>query len=307
MQYVRDLPAVKEAVIPGGVFHVAAKQSFIHPNKAAANKVLWDGTFPVDKVSFMQFARPLTRYQREAYNLAREQIGATLEFEDIFTIDTPFTYMMAIGGYLLIDEDALTDRHFVPMLAHELGHLENGDSYVRAAFYFLGKGWLQENVTPSGIAVEEDEDRQKRITQTTSDIAKGTLYGGWLGGGLVLASKMAQGVGSSVQKFEAEVTQYFNRWDVEADAKAEKWVDLLEYQSYLSDWKDDGIKVQFDAPTSVRLEESELRQQPDYTPSLQPPKPNFNMPIWMIIGIAVGAIFVSLMCMAAFLITSTLG
>lgn len=274
-----SLPAVNEACSPGGIFRAIIDQPFLHPNKESARRAI-DGSIDFDKVPFLQNARPLTVYEFEVLKFARAQIDTTEDFKMVLVTETMPT--VTFGGYLLLDEDAILDPNLPYIIAHELAHKVNGDSYVKAAFWFLGKGWMQETVTPFGVEQEDPHISQMRSTQTVANVTRATLSGGWVGLALSLGMAAVSHVGSGARSLEPEINDFFRRWDIKADELAETWVNKSEYQGYLASETTEAPRRPFDASVRVRLEHSEVRGDPKYVPPTVK-KVEQSTPAWKIL------------------------
>lgn len=78
-------------------------------------------------------ARVPSRRENEQIREAREQVvgGSSVSrmrgFSGIYIVDTPSEYIYLIGTTLYISSGAIQSDHFVPMMAHEMGHTHYGD------------------------------------------------------------------------------------------------------------------------------------------------------------------------------------
>lgn len=279
---IRDLPAVEEARQSGGVFSVAYDKALVHPNKDAAYRVVYDGRISPDKVPFLLHTRELSDYEKEYYRLARQSINHPQTFFGVRVVDTHFVFILTFAGYLLLDETTLKSRYLPQIIAHEIGHMLNGDTFVKAGLWFLGRGWTQESMTPFGMRQETPEQQFERTNKIAERVTFATLRGGWLGLGLSVAGELVNQVGGGVKGLDVDITRYFHKWDLQADAVAETITDRHEYQAYLADLVRNGDRFPFDAPPAIRLEHSERRSRAGYTPPTIAPIKT-SMPIWKVL------------------------
>jgi hypothetical protein len=261
---VSSLPAVIAATSSDGIFTKAARKPFIHPNLGLARRILQDGKVPIDQVPFLKSARTLSTYQFQNPNL-RNLTGGIAKFDRVFVIDTQSDFIITFGSYLVIDEDTLKSPYYQHVVAHELAHLNNGDSYVKAALWFLGKGWMQEVMNPFGMNARDPDADARAFGWHGTSIASSLISGRWLEAGAKGTMYGATLVGRGVRGLEAEAINYFREWDIKADAVAERWMGVLQYQSYLHVAEEVTGKKDFDASASYRLQESRRRQQPVIT------------------------------------------
>lgn len=257
---VRNLPAVVEATSVDGIFTKAQKWSFVHPNKGAAKRVLSEGTVPIEKFEFLKRARTLSAYEIQNLKFASNQMQGIPSFSRVFVVDTKFDYVVSFGSYLIIDEDTLYSPYNRQILAHELAHVRNGDSYVKAAMCFLGQGWMQETMEPFGFNEPTPEEKHRQSSSDMEDFVRGLLFWGWKGAAAVTLARMFRDVGTGVLDHIAEVDAYFHRWDILADAVAERWVGALEYQAYLESMSRTSTRTEFDASSTARQHKFEERR-----------------------------------------------
>ena len=289
---VSDLPAVKEASAPQGIFSVLASRSLVHPNKRAAHQVMESGVLDKNLVPLLRNARSMTVYERESYYIACSQIAATVKFSEVLVTRNAETDALTFGPYLVLDESVFNHRYLTQMIAHELGHLRNGDSYVKAALYLLGKGWVEEHVSPFGVNEQTSEERAKAAKERTKGLGYAYIRGGSKGVLIYIFTEMFQGVGSSARKFVQEMEAYFHKWDIEADKLATSWVSVLDYQAWLNDLRRRGWHVPFDASPTVRLEHSEQDYATDFGPIWVDRIPALWKLILLAVPVVLSALFV---------------
>lgn len=75
---------------------------------------------------------------RTALGQIQNNVGHTFtSFDKYFVIDAPLPSMFSVGSMLFVTSSTLENPHLPVMLAHELGHLQNGDSYIMLALLKL--------------------------------------------------------------------------------------------------------------------------------------------------------------------------
>lgn len=264
---VSQLPAVKEATASGGVVAHIIGKLWAHPNIGLAKQVLKDGYFPTEEVTFLRLVRELTPREYSTLGSFDYKGSEITRFEKVFVVPQYSIDVLTFGSYLVMDEHTFHSPHIEMILAHELAHLNHGDSYVKASLYFLGKGWLAEYMTPYALRTKTDQEVMEewnRKAQVGTHIALNAVqYGvkaGLLGAGLAIGASMIAGSGSVVTKQEKQITEFFHRWDIHADAKAEKWIGADYYYEYLRALPDS--HAPFEASPNTRREEAESRANP---------------------------------------------
>lgn len=104
-----------------------------------------------DKLRAYFGARELSLREQRIIAPVLEQIednfGRNLPaFEKIYVIDAATASMFSVGSMLFVSSESIRSDYFAPLFAHELGHLQNGDS---ATLYALLRFLLQFKAKPS--------------------------------------------------------------------------------------------------------------------------------------------------------------
>lgn len=295
---VSQLPAVKEATSSGGVVAHIIGKLWAHPNIGLAKQVLKDGHVPVEEVTFLRLVRELTPTEYATLGSFNYKGSQVTRFERVFVVPQYSIDVLTFGPYLVMDEHTFHSRYIEMVLAHELAHLNNGDSYVKAALYFLGKGWFAEYMTPYALRTKTEQEVAEELTRkvaTGTRIALNAVEHGWksglLGAGIAIGADMIAGSGSAVTKNEKRITNFLHKWDLEADAKAEKWIGADYYYEYLRALPDS--HAPFEASPNTRRDVAEARANPPHAllPAARhvPSKPtNWGLIIGLVIIVAVG-------------------
>lgn len=209
----------------------------LHPNVELAKQILKTGTIPLNKIGPALKADAPSDRERLKVDKATLRLLSTdrLPFDEWFVIRTSHPFALTYGSYLFLSRGAIENSDLDKLIAHELGHLNNGDSFVKCALWVLGKGWTREHMSVTGKMADTDTKTQMA---GLGSLAVAIARRSWELA-IVEAGVMAIfATGSSVRGMEEDLRVYFEHWDIEADRFAETLVSPDSYQKYLKDLAD---------------------------------------------------------------------
>ena len=196
------------------------------------------------KVCAMFGARALSQREVALVRPILQQVAAKFgrslpSFDAIYVIDAATPSMFSVGGMLFISSEGLRSRHLAGMLAHELGHYQNGDCHVFLALIrIVTLGQRQPQIEKrawttgaQSLAPNEPIDLIEKILQDKIFSSKSpALTGCLLFLPFVARSLMASGAG--VRANTKAWAAYFQQQDFKADAfvaQSNLVASLLEY------------------------------------------------------------------------------
>lgn len=227
----------------------------VFPNLTAAAAATMDGVVAIEEMCKTLHARGPSEREKDMFQDLRMDFEGYdgLFFADFFMVPSSLPFVMTMGNYLFISREALENEDAPNIIAHELGHLNNGDSYARAAVWFAGRGMFgEENITAFGSVADKDEIyNQNELVRMGVDLASKN----WVGLVSNAAVAAITSSGQGVKKVFDDIQSYFQHWDLQADIKALELVDPEEYLRYL-----EGLAIfqnaagtpAFDAPAELR-------------------------------------------------------
>lgn len=235
------LPAV--GMIVGLIFFVLTVWGFyvllsklLYPNVVQAKKIMKTGEIPLDKIGRVLQAWEPTEAQQGKIDEAVGKLKSNdkLFFDRWFVLPSNHLYALSFGSYLFLSRGIIDGNSLEQVIAHELGHLNNGDSFVKCALWALGKGWTREYMSLGGKMSDPEIDRHVQMAGAgTIGYALFRRY--WKVAVAEAALLSIVATNNSLQGIEEEARAYFWRWDFEADRVAETMFEPDGYQSYLKD------------------------------------------------------------------------
>ena len=208
----------------------------MHPNVAKAQEVLKTGNVPLDAIGpALQAREPITAEQKRFDAATRKlQSQDALFFDGWFVLHSSYPYALTFGSYLFLSRGAIESNNLDKIIAHELGHLNNGDSFVKCALWVLSKGWFREHMTLAGMTANAAGDKEAQLAGMEK-IGNALLKQSWETA-LAQATFMSiVATGSSLIGMEEDLRVYFWQWDIDADVVAETMVDSSRYNAYLKE------------------------------------------------------------------------
>lgn len=239
-----------------------AKKSLL-PNVQLAKKILQTGTIPLDKIGPALHARePSEREQLEITHATRQlAVSEKFFFDRWFVLPSSHPYAITFGSYLFLSRGAIEQGMLDKVIAHELGHLNHGDSFVKCALWALGKGWTSEAMSLVGKVTEVDTDKHHQLGSLGS-IGSALVRKQWEVAALEATLLSIVTTGGSLRELEEDIRAYFWKWDVVADQFAETLIPSTGYQTYLKDLANFEMGVgtmPLSAPAELRYDRSLAR------------------------------------------------
>lgn len=178
-----------------------------------------------------------------------------LFFENWYLIPSSLPIALSFRDSLFLSRETLESEDFNYILAHQLGKLNTGESYARHAVWKAGRSLFSGKTTLFGAVVDDDESgfNPRDLADIGIDIANKD----WISVVGLLAVKVVTGGGVGVSKSLPEIEEYFNKWDMEADLIAVKYVDVQGYMNWLdqlSRFEGTIGKSPFSASAELRLD-----------------------------------------------------
>lgn len=206
----------------------------LHPNVALANEILNSGTIPLDKIGPALNAVGPSERERQAIAQATSRLQSDhhLFFDGCFVLPSSHPYALTFGSYLFLSRGAIESADLEKVLAHELGHLNNGDSFVKCALWAIGKGWTREYMSLTGKIGEPTAENQTHVGGL-GGLAHAAIRRQWEVAVAEAALLSIFSTGSSLRGMEEDLRFYFGKWDIEADRVAEALVHVSGYRTYL--------------------------------------------------------------------------
>ena len=208
----------------------------LFPNVEEARRTLEKGIIPIDDIveglNAREPGKAEIRLLESAVSKLEKDPG--LEFSEWYVIPSSLALTYTFGDVLFISREALdsTDAHSI--LAHELGHLNNGDGYVRSAIWSLGKGLFgTQNISIFGSVVDDDKDGYQ--DSELMNLGRGLASKDWTSSLATALNIALTSSGKGVQSKRREIRTYFKKWDIQADGYAMDLVDDSHYLKYLSE------------------------------------------------------------------------
>jgi hypothetical protein len=276
------------SIVVGGAFFIAVAvglnkliKKVGYGNVDRAEDVVKSGTIRLDEVIRRLSAREPSQAERQTFTGALSKLNLSsdsLFFDGWYLIPSSLPVMLAFGSHLFLSREALDDPDFQYALAHEMGSLNLGLSFVKPALWELGKGFFRENVSLFGTVTANDKDFDQADLvylglSVTKDIVAKSRTGTFLDvliWGMVTATK---GTGASVQKAQLDIKAYFQKWDIESDKRAMNMVVPQAYAAYLkqiAEFENRTGTPPFNAPAEIRLENVMANMLPPSLPSSAP-------------------------------------
>ena len=208
----------------------------LFPNVEEARRTLEKGIIPIDDiVEGLNAREPGNAEIRLLENaVSRLEKDPKLEFSEWYVIPSSLALTYTFGDVLFISREALDSPDAHSIIAHELGHLNNGDGYVRSAIWSLGKGLFgTQNISIFGSVVDDDEDGYKDSELT--NLGRGLASKDWTSSLASALNIALTSSGKGVQSKRREIRTYFKKWDIQADGYAMDLIDDSHYLRYLSE------------------------------------------------------------------------
>lgn len=208
----------------------------LFPNVEEARRALERGIIPLDDIVEGLNAREPGKAEIRLLESAVSKLekDPKIEFSEWYVIPSSLALTYTFGDVLFISREALdsTDAHSI--IAHELGHLNNGDGYVRSAIWSLGKGLFgTQNISIFGSVVDDDKDGYK--DSELVNLGRGLASKDWTSSLATALNIALTSSGKGVQSKRREIRTYFKMWDIQADGYAMDLVDDSHYLKYLSE------------------------------------------------------------------------
>lgn len=208
----------------------------LFPNVEEARRALEKGIIPLDDIVEGLNAREPGKAEIRLLESAVSKLekDPKIEFSEWYVIPSSLALTYTFGDVLFISREALdsTDAHSI--IAHELGHLNNGDGYVRSAIWSLGKGLFgTQNISIFGSVVDDDKDGYK--DSELVNLGRGLASKDWTSSLATALNIALTSSGKGVQSKRREIRTYFKKWDIQADGYAMDLVDDSHYLKYLSE------------------------------------------------------------------------
>lgn len=235
----------------------------LHPNVQQAKMVLRTGTIPLEIIGPALQAREPISVEQKKFDTAIQKLDPTHKFffDGWFVLHPSYPYALSFGSYLFLSRGAIESNHLDKIIAHELGHLNNGDSFVKCALWMLGKGWFREHMSLAGMTIDATGDKEAQLAGMEK-IGQALLKQSWETA-LAQATLMSiVATGSSLIGMQEELRVYFWQWDIEADAVAEAIIGSSQFNTYLKEiaaFEKAIVPLPLNAPPELRHDRSLVR------------------------------------------------
>lgn len=199
-----------------------------------------------------------------------ERMGAKVKgFDSIHILSNQGASAFSMGTALYVTSGLIKSKYLGALLAHEIGHLQEGDGSTMLALSMLTTTVKEFEQTPPLSTGARALDQGQPIDYL--DIAlRGTLRGGWQLGLASIALAEFQKVGKGVAQYANDWTEHFRKQDYKADyfsAQAgyrDELIDYLEELSLLEGAVEQDLG--FQAPAELRLDRLLAIEAPAYQP-----------------------------------------
>ena len=201
--------------------------------------------FHSEKIHKKIGARRISQREREKLNHVLEQIAqqqpSARGFNDIFILDMPAIGVFTIGNTIYITAQTLDSPYLGGLVAHELGHIQNGDGTVMLALRLLFQLNLLSRDSLSnpmefstGTLVGESINYEQLLQSVNpSGLMKDTTNSLMILG----ARNLVGGSGFGVRQHMKEWSIYFREQDYHADEFAIKCGYGQQLVDYLDEFK----------------------------------------------------------------------